>query len=107
MGVPLSCGPVLVWFPVERSIDLSFGLGNQGVYAIGARPVPARSGLWGGLPSVGVEPGRNLIGVEAQQPSELEMWDAALLRPGVERRTLDPEALRQCGYVKAVLHQSL
>src|SRR6185436_3624904 len=40
MGVPLSCGPVLVWFPVARGIDRALGLGNEGVYVVSAVSVP-------------------------------------------------------------------
>ena len=88
-------------------MNLAFGYSNQGVYAIGARSAPARSRLWGRLSPVGVEPALDFVGVEAQQPSELEVWNTALLRPSIERRTFDPETLRQCGDVEIVLHQNL
>jgi hypothetical protein len=62
MGFPLSCGPVLVWFPATRSIGFTFGLGNQVIYVI--RTVPASAWSWSGIAPLIVEPGLNLIGVE-------------------------------------------
>lgn len=66
MGFPLSCGPVLVWFPATRSIGFTFGLGNQVIYVI--RTVPAAVGgwRWSGIAPLILEPGLDLIGVEAQ-----------------------------------------
>jgi len=56
MGVPLSCGPVLVWSPVAQSIDRALCLGNEGMDVVGAVLVPARSWLWSGILPVGLEP---------------------------------------------------
>ena len=45
-------------------MNLAFGLGNQGVYAIGARSAPPGNGLWGDVMSVGLEPYINLVGIK-------------------------------------------
>ena len=83
MGVPLSCGPVLVWFPVGRSIDRALGLGNQGIYVVDAVPAPGRSRLWDAFPPMILEPGLDLVGIEPQEPPELQVRDRALLRPDI------------------------
>ena len=66
MGVPLSCGPVLVWFPATRSIGFTFGLGNKGIYVVGAVLAPVRRWLWDAIPPMILEPGLDLIGIEPQ-----------------------------------------
>jgi hypothetical protein len=52
-----------------------------------------------------LEPNLDLIGIESQEPAELQVRDRALLGPGIERRTLDPKALRQRGDVQELLHR--
>src|SRR6185436_20495846 len=105
MGVPLSCGPVLVWFPVAGSIDLTFGLGNQDIYVVDVVPAMERHWRWGYFLPVGLEPRLDLVGIEPQEPSEFEIWDGALLGPSIQRRTLDLKALRQCGDIQVLLHR--
>ena len=63
---PLSCGPVLVWFPAGRSIGFGLGPGNEVIYVVGAVPAPGQNWLWDAFPSMIVEPGLDLIGVEPQ-----------------------------------------
>jgi hypothetical protein len=55
--------------------------------------------------SIGLEPNLDLIGIEPQESAELQVRDRALLGPGIERRTLDSKALRQCGDIQVLLHR--
>jgi hypothetical protein len=80
---------------VERSIGVAFGLGNQDIYAIGARPALAQSEFWCGNSSVALEPDINLLGIKSQESAKLQVRDVALLSPSVKRRTLDPETFRE------------
>jgi hypothetical protein len=107
MGIPLSCGPVLVWFPATRSIDVSFGRRNEGIYAVGAVLAPVRCWLWDAISPMILEPGLDLIGIESQEPAELHVRNRALLGPGIERRMLDQEAFRQCSDIQVLLHRSV
>jgi hypothetical protein len=101
---PLSCGPVLNWFP-GRSMDFGFGQGNEGIYVVGAVLAPMRSWLRDAFPPMILEPGLDLIGIESQEPPEFQVRDCALLGPEIKRRTLDPKAFRQCGDVQVLLHR--
>jgi hypothetical protein len=94
MGIPLSCGPVLNWFP-ERSMDFGFGQGNEDIYAVGAVLAPihwARRGRR--LELTSRQPRVNLLALKADDPVDLQRRYLPFGNPHINRRWLHQQPLR-------------